>query len=172
MTQLHLSATQYGLWFGLNAMTVFFTNLIAARLTYSFPLEKTVCFGLILMIASCFLMIVLNFHQFSTVRFMMPMLSLTFGIGLSMGAATALALKDYKQQAGIATALLGACQFGLSGLVGILITQWTPDPLILAIPMLCLSTLGLIKIKKGAGDPVHSDQTLDTNLNEHVEINK
>ncbi|KTD09150.1 florfenicol efflux pump-like protein [Legionella gratiana] len=163
MTQLHLSATQYGLWFGLNAMTVFFTNLIAARLTYSFPLEKTVYCGLVVMIISCLLMIVLNFYQFSTARFMMPMLSLTFGIGLSMGAATALALKNYKQQAGIATALLGACQFGLSGLVGILITQWTPEPLILAIPMLCLSTLGLIKMKKGEKQSVHCDQISNVN---------
>jgi hypothetical protein len=33
-----------------------------------------------------------------------------------MGTATALALKDFKQQAGTATALLGSCQFGLAGL--------------------------------------------------------
>lgn len=172
MTQLHLSATQYGLWFGLNAMTVFFTNLLAARLTYSFPLEKTVYCGLILMMTSCLLMIVLNFHEVSTIRFMMPMLCLTFGIGLGMGAATALALKDYKQQAGIDTALLGACQFGLSGLVGILITQWTPHPLILAIPVLSLSTLALIKMKKGERAPDPCDQTPNANLGEGIEINK
>lgn len=172
MTQLHLSATQYGLWFGLNAMTVFFTNLVAARLTYSFPLEKTVFCGLVLMISACILMIGFNVHQFSTARFMIPMLSLTFGIGLSMGSATALALKDFKQQAGAATALLGACQFGLSGLIGILITQWAPDPLIIAIPMFCLSTLGLIKMKKGERNLVHGDQIPNANLNEQIEVNK
>lgn len=124
------------------------------------------------MMTSCLLMIVLNFHEVSTIRFMMPMLCLTFGIGLGMGAATALALKDYKQQAGIATALLGACQFGLSGLVGILITQWTPHPLILAIPVLSLSTLALIKMKKGERAPDPCDQTPNANLGEGIEINK
>ena len=172
ISQLHLSATQYGLWFGLNAMTVFLTNLIAVRLTYSYPLERTVYCGLILMIISCIFMIALNVYQFSTVHFMLPMLSLTFGIGLSMGSATALALKNFQQQAGTATALLGACQFGLSGFIGILITQWTPDPLIIAIPMLCLSTLGLIKLKKGGELPVHCDQISSENLNEQIEMNK
>ena len=146
--QLHLSPTQYGLWFGLNAMTVFFINILTARLTYLYALEKITRFGLFWIIFSCILMIFLNFYQISVVRFMLSMLCLTIGIGLSMGTATALALKDFKQQAGTATALLGACQFGLSGFIGILTAQWTPKPLSLALPVLCLSTLGLVKIRR------------------------
>lgn len=148
ITQLHLSATEYGFWFGLNAMTVFIANMIAARLTYSHPLERIVRWGLILMILSCFFMIVLNIHQCSILSFMLPMLCLTIGIGISMGTATALALKDFEQQAGVATALLGACQFGLAGLIGILIAQWIPGPLILAIPVLCFSALGFVRLTK------------------------
>lgn len=148
ITQLHLSATEYGFWFGLNAMTVFIANMIAARLTYSHPLERIVRCGLVLMILSCFFMIVLNIHQCSILSFMFPMLCLTIGIGISMGTATALALKDFEQQAGVATALLGACQFGLAGLIGILIAQWMPGPLILAIPVLCFSALGFVRLTK------------------------
>lgn len=148
ITQLHLSATEYGFWFGLNAMTVFIANMIAARLTYSHPLERIVRWGLILMILSCFFMIALNIHQCSILSFMLPMLCLTIGIGISMGTATALALKDFEQQAGVATALLGACQFGLAGLIGILIAQWMPGPLSLAIPVLCFSTLGFVRLTK------------------------
>lgn len=148
ITQLHLSATEYGFWFGLNAMTVFIANMIAARLTYSHPLERIVRWGLFLMILSCFFMIALNIHQCSILSFMLPMLCLTIGIGISMGTATALALKDFEQQAGVATALLGACQFGLAGLIGILIAQWMPGPLSLAIPVLCFSTLGFVRLTK------------------------
>ncbi|MCL9685358.1 multidrug effflux MFS transporter [Legionella maioricensis] len=148
ISQLHLSATHYGLWFGLNAMTVFLTNLVSARLTYSYPLEKIVQGGLFWIIFSCILMISLNLYQISVARFMFPMLCLTFGIGLSMGTATALALKDFKQQAGTATALLGACQFGLSGFIGILTAQWNPEPLLLAFPVLCFSALALVRMKR------------------------
>lgn len=148
ITQLHLSATEYGFWFGLNAMTVFIANMMAARLTYSHSLERIVRWGLVLMILSCFFMISLNLHQSSILSFMLPMLCLTVGIGISMGTATALALKDFEQQAGVATALLGACQFGLAGLIGILTAQWMPRPLSLAIPVLCFTALGLARITK------------------------
>ncbi len=150
ISQLHLSATQYGLWFGLNAMTVFLTNLVSARLTYTYPLEKIVRWGLLWIIFSSILMISLNLYQVSVVRFMFPMLCLTLGIGLSMGTATALALKDFKQQAGTATALLGACQFGLSGFIGIVTAQCNSEPLLLAFPVLGLSALALIRMR-GAG---------------------
>lgn len=150
ITHLHLSATQYGFWFGLNALTVFFTNFISARLTYSYPLEKTVGWGLLWMIFSCLLLITLNYYQTTVARFMAPMLLLTIGIGLSMGPATALALKDFKNQAGTATALLGSCQFGMAGIIGILTAQLVPEPLILALPVLCLSLIALVKIKKAS----------------------
>lgn len=148
MTQLHLNGTEYGFWFGLNAMTVFIANMIAARLTYSYPLEKIVLWGLILMILSCFFMIALNLHQCSILSFMLPMLCLTMGIGISMGTATALAIKDFERQAGVATALLGACQFGLAGIFGIVVAQWTPGALSLAIPVLCFSILGFVRVTK------------------------
>ncbi|WP_255665228.1 multidrug effflux MFS transporter [Legionella sp. 16cNR16C] len=148
ITQLHLNGTEYGLWFGLNAMTMFFTNMLAVRLTYSYPLETIVRCGLIIMIASCLMMTALNFDQCSVLRFMLPMICLTIGIGMSMGCATALALKDFETQAGTATALVGACQFGLSGLMGVITAQVTPGPLSLTIPVFCFSTLGLIQLSR------------------------
>lgn len=148
ISQLHLSATSYGLWFGVNAMTVFLANFLVAHLTYSYSLQKIVRGGLIWIILSCILMICLNYREITVFRFMLPMLSLTLGISFSMGTATALALNDFKQQAGTATALLGACQFGLGGFIGVVVAQWNPEPLILALPVLILSALALFKIRK------------------------
>ncbi|OCH96791.1 Bcr/CflA family drug resistance efflux transporter [Legionella jamestowniensis] len=148
ITKLHLSPTTYGLFFGLNAVTVCFSNMIAARLTYSYPLEKIVFWGLVLMLLACFFMIIFNLHQSSVLTFMLPMLCLTVGIGTCMGSAAALALKDFEQQAGIATALLGSCQFGLAGLIGILVAQLIPGPLSLAIPVFCFSAIGFVSLTK------------------------
>ncbi|ASQ46548.1 Bicyclomycin resistance protein [Legionella clemsonensis] len=148
ITNLHLSATAYGLFFGLNAVTVCFSNMIAARLTYSYSLERIVFWGLAFMITSCFFMMICNLHQSSILTFMLPMLCLTIGIGTCMGSAAALALKDFEQQAGIATALLGACQFGLAGFIGMLIAQLAPGPFSLALPVFCFSLLGFVSISK------------------------
>lgn len=153
ITHLHLSATQYGFWFGLNALIVFLINMVAARLTYTFPLEMIVRWGLFWMIFSCLLMIALALYQISVLCFMLPMLCLTIGIGLSMGTATALALKTFQLQAGTATALVGAGQFALAGFVGILTAQCNPCPWVLAIPVLCLSTFALVNIRKAAFPP-------------------
>lgn len=122
--------------------------MIAARLTYSYPLEKIVFWGLVLMLLACFFMIIFNLHQSSVLTFMLPMLCLTVGIGTCMGSAAALALKDFEQQAGIATALLGSCQFGLAGLIGILVAQLIPGPLSLAIPVFCFSAIGFVSLTK------------------------
>lgn len=148
INQLHLSATEYGFWFGLNALTVFLTNILSARLTHSYPLAKIVHLGLFWMIGACILMISVNVHHLTLLRFMIPMLCLTIGIGLSMGNATALALDDFKQQTGTATAILAACQFGLAGFIGIATAQWHPAPFILAAPILSLSIFILILFRR------------------------
>ncbi|KTC70111.1 florfenicol efflux pump [Legionella birminghamensis] len=148
ITQLHLSGTEYGLWFGLNAMTMFLTNMVTVRFTYSYSLENIVRCGVIVMMVSCLLMTGLNFEECSVLRFMLPMICLTIGIGMSMGSATALALRDFERQAGTATALVGACQFGLAGFMGVITSQFTPGPLSLTIPVFCFSAIGLVGVSK------------------------
>lgn len=151
ISKLKLSPTHYGLWFGLNALTVFAINMLAARLTLRVPLEKIIHLGLFIMIISSLTMWGINYAQITVMHFMLPMLCLTAGIALCMGSATALALKDFQKQAGMATAIIGASQFGLSGLLGILTAQWVPAPAVIALPMLCLSVLALLlKIRSHA----------------------
>ncbi|MCH9689068.1 MAG: multidrug effflux MFS transporter [Gammaproteobacteria bacterium] len=138
ITQLNLSGTAYGLWFGLNAFTAFVANFIAARLTTHTKLEYIIRWGLLMMLMATFAMIGFNFFSTSILSFMIPMLCLTIGIGMSMGCATALALKDFESIAGTATSLITACQFSVAGIIGALITYWSLGPMSLAIPMLIL----------------------------------
>jgi MFS transporter, DHA1 family, multidrug resistance protein len=140
---LHLNGTAYGLWFGLNAMTAFTANFIAARLTMRKKLEHIIFYGLIIMGLSGLMMFVVNLFNTTVLSFMLPMLCLTMGIGLSMGCATALALRDFDHISGTATSLISAAQFSLAGLIGVVITYWPLSPMSLAVPMLMLVLFNL-----------------------------
>lgn len=142
---LHTSSTHYGLWFGLNALTVFLANLIAARLTNSLALSSIVRSGVLIMVCASILMVSLNIFSCSVLSFMIPMLGMTIGIGLSMGCSIALALRDLEAISGLATSIVSACQFGVSACIGALIAQTSLTPLHIALPVLLLSLFGLVK---------------------------
>jgi MFS transporter, DHA1 family, multidrug resistance protein len=144
IAKLHISGTQYGLWFGLNAMTVFLANLMTAHLTKNYRLETIVNGGLSVIVLACLLMLACNWQQLRLLTFMIPMLFLSFGIGMGMGCATALALKDYESMAATATSIVSACQFSLAGITGALITLWPFSPMSLAIPVLIFTILGIV----------------------------
>lgn len=146
ITNLHISGTQYGLWFGLNAITVFVTNLIAARLTHYLQLEKIVSIGVVIMMAACLLMVVCNYNQTSVLSFMLPMLSLTVGIGISMGCAAALSSKDFDNLAGLATSMLSACQFAIAGAFGTVVANLSLTPTSLALSVLLMSVIGSVLV--------------------------
>ncbi|MCC5792015.1 MAG: multidrug effflux MFS transporter [Legionellaceae bacterium] len=142
--QLHNSGTQYGLCFGLNAFTMFAANLVAVRLTHRIALEAIVNMGLTIIVLAAVMMLLVNSAGPHTLRFMLPMLCLTSGIGLSMGCAIALALKDFASRAALATALVGASQFGLAGLVGYGVAQHSASPISLAGPVLGCGLISLL----------------------------
>jgi DHA1 family bicyclomycin/chloramphenicol resistance-like MFS transporter len=146
ISQLHLSATRYGLWFGLNALTVFIMNIIALHLTRYCALEKIVLLGLSIIISACLMMIYLNYSQLTSLHFMLPMLCMTIGISLSMGSAMALSLNDFKQQAGNAATLVGVYQFGLAGIMGLLTAQFKSSPLVLALSVLFFSFFAIARL--------------------------
>lgn len=142
-----MNGTQYGLWFGLNAMTVFLANLMAARLTHFHSLERIVHTGLIIIVSACMVMAYLNTHGTTVLKFMLPMLGMTIGIGISMGCSVALALRDFDELSGIATSIVSACQFGISALFGAIIAQTNLSPVSLALPVLVISIIGLVSTR-------------------------
>lgn len=144
MDQLGLSGTAYGLWFGLNATIAFIANFVAAHLTIYKSLKSIVKIGLIVIGAASLAMLVANYAETTVLSFMLPMLCITFGIGLSMGCSCALALKDFEHISGSATSLISASQFGIAGFMGILVTSWQLTSLSLAIPMCIFAVINLI----------------------------
>jgi MFS transporter, DHA1 family, multidrug resistance protein len=145
--KLHMNGTHFGLWFGLNAITVFLANLVAAQLTHYCSLEKIVRSGVTLILSASILMIGLNINATSVLSFMIPMLCMTIGIGISMGCAVALALRDLEAHSGVATSIVSACQFGVSALFGGIIAQTTLTPSSLAFPVLILTLIGLLQTR-------------------------
>lgn len=139
---LNLDGTHYGFLFGLNALTVFIANLYAARCSKIHALETIVIVGLKVIIASSILMIYFTLSSLSVLRFMLPMLCMTFGIGMSMGCSVALALRDFKSLSGIATSIVSACQFATAAIIGMVVAQTNLSPVNIALPVLLLSVLG------------------------------
>ncbi|WP_367607815.1 multidrug effflux MFS transporter [Legionella sp. W05-934-2] len=142
--QFHHTGTQYGLWFGLNALTVFFANYLAAHLTHRLPLQRIVNIGLCLIVLASFSMMALNFYHPNTMRFMLPMLGMTVGIGLSMGCSIALSLQGFEKNAGTATALVSACQFALAGILGWIVAEFSVTTVSLALPVLLFAIMSLM----------------------------
>lgn len=144
ITQLQNTPFQYGLWFALNALTVFVANALAARLTLRHPLQYIVNKGLILMITGCCLMYYFTNHYFTSLSFMGSMLVITFGIGFAMGSSEAIALEDYEDNSIRATSLFCFIQFFVSGLVGFLISFVALSPVALFMPVLVATLISFL----------------------------
>lgn len=145
----HVTGTTYGLLFGLNALTVFSSNLLAARLTKTISLPRLIKTGLMITFVASLSMILANLSDSSVWRFMIPMLCMTTGIGLSLGCSTAQALKNLEQYSAKATSLISAFQFFISGLIGILITLLPMNPFSLAGPVFIFTLYSLALSRSG-----------------------
>jgi DHA1 family bicyclomycin/chloramphenicol resistance-like MFS transporter len=148
MEHFHASGTRYGMWFGLNAFTVFASNFLAARFTAYLRLETIIIRGLWLICLASFSMLVFNMYVDSIFAFMLPMLCITIGIGQAMGTSTALALNNFGEQAGQATAVLSALQFLLAGILGAAITLFPISTFSLSLPVFVLAVVALLQLKR------------------------
>ncbi|MCF6775185.1 multidrug effflux MFS transporter [Thiotrichales bacterium 19X7-9] len=123
ISELQISVQLYGLCFGLNAIVFIIASLLSNRLSNQFSMQKTVLFGVLFsIIGSVWMLIINDLNGLSVLNFMLPMMMLSFGLGLSFGPATALALANFSQLAGTASALLTSIQFLGAGIIGSLLT--------------------------------------------------
>lgn len=142
---LGLSAAQYGLLFGVNALGLVVSSTLAARLGKRIATARLLATGLVLIVAATVALLVLVLAGAPVQWLPVPIFVAVASLGLVLGTATALALSAAAQVAGVASAGLGALQFGLAAVVSPLVSvQGEHTALPMAIVMVAAAVVALV----------------------------
>lgn len=112
-----LSAVGYSVVFGANAVGLVIGSQLNARLVMRVGPAPMLRYGLILMMVASALVMVAQWRDAPKMLVLVPLWFVLVGFGTVMGNAAALALEPHREIAGAASALLGAANFILGGLV-------------------------------------------------------
>ncbi|AZP36547.1 MFS transporter [Acidipropionibacterium acidipropionici] len=139
--QLGLRSTMYSLAFAANAVMVTLASILNTRFIKHFSLRGIVRTGLTLgFVGSVGLVLNGLFGPWLWVT--LPLLSVTvFGLGLVMGNATALGAAQVRDAAGAGSAMMGALQFLVAGVVSPLVGLGSNPALTMAVVMLVCAVL-------------------------------
>ncbi|MCL8025985.1 multidrug effflux MFS transporter [Nocardioides bruguierae] len=118
--QMGLSEAAYGLVFGVNALALVVVSAISARLVAVHPVRRLLTVGLTLVLVACLVLLALVLADVPAGWFALPIFVAVGSLGLVMGNGTALAMSAVPHARGSASAVLGALQFGLGGVVSVL----------------------------------------------------
>lgn len=111
-----VSVTTFGLLFGINALLSIIAGLVSSRLVLRVGANRILAVGLIVIFASGSGVLLLGLLG-QAVWSLVPLATLSVGIGLAFGNATALALERVRLFSGTGSAVLGAAQFGMGAIV-------------------------------------------------------
>lgn len=157
------TAIQYGLAFGLNALTLMAGGALSARLTHRYRVAAIARTGLLVNLSSIAVFALLAISNAPTIWLAVPLPIAVGSLGLVFGNTTALALATIPGAAGLGSAVLGALQHLLAGAAAPLVGIGGEDTAIpLAVTMLATSvaaTLALMAATRG-------DRVLDTTTTE------
>lgn len=113
-----LSSAAYGIAFAVNAVGMMAATTVAARLAGRFSLRGLTRTGLITSLAAVAVIVALSLSSAHAVWLMVPLFLAIAPLGLVFGNATALAMSVVPSAAtGSGSAILGAVQFALAGVV-------------------------------------------------------
>ncbi|ROZ63778.1 Bcr/CflA family efflux MFS transporter [Kocuria soli] len=113
-----LSSAAYGIAFAVNAVGMMAATTVAARLAGRFSLRALTRTGLIISLAAVAVIVALSLSSANAVWLMVPLFLAIAPLGLVFGNATALAMSAVPSAAtGSGSAILGAVQFALAGVV-------------------------------------------------------
>lgn len=150
-----LSEVQYGLAFGANALGLALVSGISARLAATRSVPGLLGLGLTLVLLSAVAVLVLALSPAPAGWLALPLFTSVASLGLVLGNATALALAAARHTAGTASAVLGALQFALAGLVSPLVSLGGEDtavPLAGIMTALAVIALGCFAVgRRGCG---------------------
>lgn len=146
ISSLHVSKPLYAVCFGSNALSFIIAGILSPILSKRFGMPLIIFWGLLItLIGSTWMYFINHYEGLSILNFMMPMATISFGLGLSFGLSTAQALSDFEKLAGTASALLTSIQFLGAGIVGsIIISYSTHSAEPFAILMIIVGVLSFI----------------------------
>jgi DHA1 family bicyclomycin/chloramphenicol resistance-like MFS transporter len=156
-TMMGLSAVQYGLLFGANALALTVVSGVSARLSATRSVAGLLGLGLVLVLVATVAFAVLVVAGTPQIWLTVPLFIAVAALGLVLGNATSLALAAVPRAAGTGSAVLGATQFGLGAIVSPLVGIGGEDTAVpLAIIMLTSAVVAVIAYlvgRRGATRP-------------------
>jgi MFS transporter, DHA1 family, multidrug resistance protein len=151
---LGMSAGQYSVVFGVNAVGLSLGGVVSARLVGRVPERRLLLTGLaVLVSASCCLLadvVVLDSPRGPTLVILFVAIS---SLGTVFGNATALAISQVREAAGSASAFLGASQFALGALVAPLVGLGGDSAFPMALTLLVAGVLATLSAALVASGP-------------------
>ena len=112
-----LSASGYGILFGVNALGLVTAGLVSARLARRVPPRKTVTAAVSVLLGMSLALLVLVLAAAPPLLFAVPIFFAAASVGFIMGNTTSLALAEVGPAAGSGSAVLGGGQFFMGALV-------------------------------------------------------
>lgn len=145
LERLHIDSYTYSYLFAINAISYLSANYLASKLVHRLRIITLVSSGNILVVGGALIMMMLNLTLgLSAISFVIGNVLITIGGGLMTGPATSAALEPFPNEAGFASGVFGAIQYGLPALIGFFVTRFEiTSAANLALPMLCLSLLNI-----------------------------
>jgi DHA1 family bicyclomycin/chloramphenicol resistance-like MFS transporter len=140
-----MNEVQYGIAFGVNALGLVGSSALSARLTYRYPVGSVLRAGLALMVVATIALLLIVVSGAPVALLPIPIFVAVASVGLVVGNATALALSEVPAAAaGVASALLGALQFGLAAVISPLVSIGGENTALpLAVCMLAAAVVAL-----------------------------
>lgn len=135
---LGLTAVQYGLLFGLNALGLTVVSAVSSKLLPRFGPAALLRAGLLIVLGAAVVLLALVLVDAPLALLSVPIFVAIAALGLVLGTATALALGAVAGAAGKASAVLGAAQFLLAAVVSPLVSLGGETS---ALPMAVVMTI-------------------------------
>ncbi len=117
-----MSPVSYGLLFGLNALGLVASNVVASRLLRRSHPRRILTIGTGWLLAAAAVLLVLALLPISAAWLVVPIFFAVASLGFILGPATALALDAVPGAVGTGSAVLGAAQFGIGAAVSPLVS--------------------------------------------------
>lgn len=148
MEHFNISVNHFPLYYGFNFLLVVFFASLNVKLIKRFKQINILNYAVILQII--FAIAFTLFYSSIDIYYAVILIGLYIGMnGLIFGNATAIVMKDFPKNAGVASALIGVVQFGLTSIISSIIVFFNGVSLLpVGIGMILISASSFLLLKK------------------------